>query len=73
MPTDRELVLMHLRKYGSITQEEAKAAYGCARLAPRINELRKKGYAIETEMVAGKRKHGRVTSYARYRLSEVAE
>ena len=72
MANHRELILMHMKKYGSITHKEAEAEYGCARLASRINELRRMGYAIETEMVSGKGKYGR-TNYARYKLAEVAQ
>ena len=73
MANQRELILMHMKKYGSITPDEAKAEYGCARLASRINELRYQGVAIETEMITGKGKHGGKTCYARYRLAEVAQ
>ena len=73
MANHRELILMHLKKYGSITHKEAEAEYDCARLASRINELRRMGIAIETEMIAGKGKHGGKTNYARYRLVEATE
>lgn len=68
MVNHRELILMHLKKFGTITPDEAKAAYGCARLASRINELRRQGYAIETEMVSGKSRYGGKIHYAKYRL-----
>lgn len=71
MANHRELILMHMKKYGSITHKEAEAEYGCARLASRINELRRMGYAIESEMITGKSRHGGKTHYARYRLAEV--
>lgn len=71
MANHRELILMHMKKYGSITHKEAEAEYGCARLASRINELRRMGYAIESEMITGKSRHGVKTHYARYRLAEV--
>ena len=73
MANHRELVLMHMKKYGSITPDEAKAEYGCARLASRINELRVMGYAIETEMITGKGRYGGRISYARYRFAEVGQ
>lgn len=72
MASHRELILMHMKKYGSITQDEAKAEYGCARLASRINELRKQGVAIKTDMVDGVGKHGKI-SYAKYSLAEVGQ
>ena len=73
MANQRELILMHMKKYGSINPDEAKAEYGCARLASRINELREQGYAIETEMVSFKGRHGGKGHYARYRLAEVGQ
>lgn len=73
MANHRELILMHMKKYGSITPDEAKAEYGCARLASRIKELRYQGVAIDTEMITGKGRHGGKICYARYRLAEVAE
>ena len=72
MASHRELILMHMKKYGSITPDEAKAEYGCARLASRINELRKQGVAIKTDMVEGVGDHGKF-SYAKYSLAEVAQ
>ena len=71
MANQCQLVLMHMKKYGSITHLEAEREYDCARLASRINELRRMGYAIKTEMVDGKGKHGRKTCYARYRLEDI--
>ena len=73
MANHRELILMHMKKYGSITAKEAENEYGCMRLASRINELRRDGVAIISEIVSGKGKHGGKTHYARYRLAEVAE
>ena len=73
MANHRELILMHMKKYGSITPDEAKAEYGCARLASRIKELRLQGHAIETEMITCNGRHGGRTCYARYRLAEVSE
>jgi hypothetical protein len=73
MANHRELVLMHMKKYGSITHLEAEAEYGCARLASRINELRSQGVDIKTEMVTGKNKNGGKSNYARYSLAEAAQ
>ena len=73
MANQRELILMHMEKCGSITHLEAEAEYGCARLASRINELRSQGVAIKTEMVPGKNRTGGKTKYARYSLEEAAE
>lgn len=38
--SQRELILRHLRKFGTITPMEALEYYGCFRLSARIYELR---------------------------------
>lgn len=73
MANDRDLILMHLKKYGSITQDEASEEYGIKRLSARICELRDMGYHIETVMISCKNRRGSISSFARYRLAEVAE
>ena len=73
MANRRELILMHMEKYGSITHLEAEAEYGCARLASRINDLRRQGVAIKSEMVNGKNRRGETTHFARYSLAEAVE
>ena len=73
MATQCDLILMHMKKYGSITHMEAESEYGIARLASRINDLRRQGVAIKSEMVDGKNRRGERTHYARYKLAEVEE
>lgn len=68
-----DLILQHMKKYGSINHMEALSEYGCARLASRINDLRKRGVAIETEIVKGKNRYGETTHYAVYRLAVTEE
>ena len=70
MANQCQLVLMHMKKYGSITHLEAEREYGIARLASRINDLRRQGYAIQSEMITGKNRREERTSFARYRLME---
>ena len=58
------MILNHLKNKGSISALEALSLYRINRLAARIEELRRSGHDIETDMKAdltGKR-------YARYRL-----
>ena len=55
-------ILKHLKARGSISPVEAFSSYGTLRLAPRIHELRKAGYEINTEM----RKDHAGHAYARY-------
>ncbi len=59
-------VLLHLRKRGSITPLESLAAYGSARIAPQVHELRKAGYPVETQ----KGKDGGGHRYTRYVLAK---
>ena len=73
MANDRDLILMHLKKYGSITQAEADEEYGIKRLSARINELRSMGYPIKTDMISCKNRRGNISNFAKYSLEEVAQ
>ena len=73
MANDRELILMHMQKYGSITHDEAAEEYGIKRLSARICELRDMGYHIKTDMISCKNRRGRISNFAKYSLEEVAE
>ncbi len=68
MKGQKERILRHLEDYGTITQGEAIQDYGIMRLASRIDELRKLGYPIRTEMVKGRNRYDEETRYARYRM-----
>lgn len=68
MKGQKERLLRHLEDYGSITSAEAMHEYGVMRLASRIDELRKLGYPIQTEMVKGRNRYDEETRYARYRM-----
>ena len=61
-------ILAYIKEHGSISAAEAMEHIGCGRLAARISVLRSRGYAISTEMVEGKNRHGANIRYARYRL-----
>ena len=50
-------ILNHLKSGKSITPLEALHLYGCFRLGARINDLRKDGYPIETEIIHENGKH----------------
>ena len=66
--TQNERIIRHLECFGSITQAEAMTDYGIMRLASRVNDLRKSGYPIQTEMVCGRNRFDEATRYARYRM-----
>lgn len=69
-PAQRNMVLNHLEKYGSITPKQAEERYGIMRLGARIFELRKLGYQIVTVMEKNKNRFGVETQYARYHLKK---
>lgn len=66
-PSDK-VILKHLKKRGSISPMEALASYSCARLAPRIFNLRQAGYPISTKINQDAPGH----RYARYTLEKAA-
>jgi predicted ArsR family transcriptional regulator len=47
--TQKQEILVHLKKHGEITPLDALKEFGCFRLAARIHELRKAGYKIKSE------------------------
>lgn len=57
-PTQCQLILEYMKKYGSITPLEALNDIGCMRLASRINDLRQQGIAIGVRMKTGKKRDG---------------
>jgi hypothetical protein len=66
--TQSQRILEHLQQYGSITQRDAIDNYGIMRLASRVNDLRREGHPIITEVVTGKNRYGEPTRWARYRM-----
>ena len=66
--TQSERILRHLEDYGSITQMDAMKDYGIMRLASRVNDLRREGHPIITEVVTGKNRYGEPTRWAQYRM-----
>lgn len=66
--TQCDKILRHLQDYGSISQMDALREYGIMRLASRISDLKRRGYPVTREMVAGKNRYGETVTYARYSL-----
>ena len=66
--TQSQRILEHLRQHGSITQADAIENYGIMRLASRVNDLRREGHPIVTEVVEGRNRYGEKTRWARYRM-----
>lgn len=61
-------VLAYMEEHGSITQFEAGNELGVMRLASRISELKKRGHAIEDEMVCVQNRYGEKCRVKRYRI-----
>lgn len=66
--TQCEHILRHMQDFGSITQAEAIAEYGCYRLAARVADLKAAGYNISSRIETGKNRYGERVSFARYTL-----
>lgn len=66
-------IIEFMKKYGSITQDDATEKIGCKRLAARIADIKKRGIPVESVMEAGINRHQRPVRYARYRILEVNE
>ena len=71
--TQCDMILRHLRDYGSITSLEAITEYGILRLASRINDLKNQGHNIVSETAVGKNRYGEKIRYSVYRLIEEKE
>ena len=68
MNGQKERVLAYMERYGSITQKQASEDLSVARLASRIDELRKAGHPIVTVREEGLNKFGEKCHWARYRM-----
>lgn len=68
-PTQKSMILAHLKNFGSIEPLTALREYGCYALAQRIKDLRDEGHDIATEMVTTKsRITGNPVHFANYIL-----
>ena len=63
-----EKILAYINENGSITPLDALREFGCMRLASRVNDLKRAGYAIISEMETKINKHGDIVRYSRYRM-----
>ena len=69
--TQAQQVLWYMKHRGMITSMDAIREFGCTRLAARIADLRKDGYAIIATPVTVVTANGRTTKVAGYSLVEV--
>ena len=70
MKNQRQLIMEHLEKFGSITPIEALQEYGIMRLASRICELRQMGANIQDETMFYTNRIGQHKHYSRYYFGE---
>ena len=63
-----DMILRHLRAYGSISPREAENLYGCMRLGARIYDLRRMGHNIRANTETSLNRFGVKVHYARYFL-----
>lgn len=68
--TQCDRVLQYMIHFGSITQLDALSDLGCMRLAARISDLRRRGFAIGRRMKTRKNRYGESVSFAEYYLEE---
>ena len=66
--TQCERVLQYMRDFGSITPLDAMRDLAVMRLASRVSDLRKMGYAIKKESRTEKNRYGQSTTFAVYSL-----
>ena len=63
-------IVQYMKRHGCITALEAQQEFGCARLAARINDLRKLGFAITSTPVVFLNRDWVKTRIAQYSLEE---
>lgn len=66
MQTQNDMILRHLRTFGSISPREALDLYGCMRLGARIYDLKRQGFAIRAGRETSRNRRGDKVTYARY-------
>lgn len=67
-PTTQAGVVLDALRVAPLTSMEAFEEFGITRLAARIDELRRAGYEIKTEMLHTVNRLGGRCNYARYHL-----
>ena len=63
-------MLIKMLKEGWVSPAAALTDIGCYRLAARISDIRKMGYAIETRIVKQKNRFGHYIAFKEYRIQE---
>jgi len=66
--TQKEKILEHLKKHGSITDLDAYRMYAIRRLGARIWDLRSEGFVITSKQTKGKNRFGQTTHFTTYTM-----
>lgn len=64
--TQYDRILDYMKEHGSITPMEAFSELGITRLAARVHELERKGFAIDRQMETSENRYGGKSRYMRY-------
>ena len=64
--TQCEKIVEYIREFGSITTMQAFTDLGITRLASRIHDLQREGFAIDREIIKGKNRYGESIHYMKY-------
>lgn len=65
--SQKDIVMWHLERYGSITSMKAFEEYGITRLSSIILRIKRDGYRIESEHITNrKNRFGNKVSYSKY-------
>lgn len=71
-PTQRDMVLDYINRFGYITSWDAYKDLGITQLATRIFELEEIGYSFDKKTITGKNRFGANVKWTEYRLKEDA-
>ena len=64
--TQTEKIIEYIQENGSITPLDALKEIGCMRLASRMCDIKKMGYAVNKKMETATNRNGERVMYARY-------
>lgn len=71
MMNQKQLILMYIRDFGSITPFQAFSDLGITKLATRISEMRREdGLEFHIESIKQKNRYGKTVVYSKYSLIE---
>lgn len=68
--TQCDRIIQYIEETGSITQMDALREFGCMRLASRMCDIKKMGYAVMKRTEKAKNRYGEPVTYARYTICE---